>query len=144
MLRFAAGSMMESEDTARSDCTEPAEGPRFRAHARRRVRLAATLIHAEAGWEADLGVLNLGLGGACVELPERLSESRVTAAKGDSVRLAFITPDRWDPLVVPARVAWWVPPRPHVPGRAGLAFEYDSPESAMGVFQLLGGAAIED
>lgn len=136
--------MTQRDDTVRSEHSEPTEGARFRAHARRRVRVAATLADAAATWEADVRVVNLGLGGACVELPERMSAGRMSAAAGDTVRLAFITADRWDPLVVPARVAWWIAPRPAEPGRAGLAFEYDSPEAALGVFQLIGGETFDD
>lgn len=97
---------------------------RFRAHARKLVRLAAVLAHREKGWQRDVIVFDLGLGGACVEASDVLGV-------GDRVEVSFVTPDRWDPLQVPARVAWTAD------ARAGLAFEYASPESTWGVFELL-------
>ncbi|HSQ64106.1 MAG TPA: PilZ domain-containing protein [Polyangiaceae bacterium] len=82
---------------------------RFRAHARRPVRLAAVLAHPERGWQRDVIVFDLGLGGACVEAADVL-------AVGDKVQVSFVTAERWDPLQVPARVAW------RSSQRAGLAF----------------------
>jgi len=97
---------------------------RFRAHARQPVRLAAVLVHPERGWQRDVIVFDLGLGGACVESSEVLSV-------GDRVQVTFVTPDRWDPLNLQARVAW------RSSARAGLAFEYPSPEVTWGIFELL-------
>lgn len=73
-------------------------------------------------------MFDLGLGGACVEW------SGVIAV-GDRVQVSFVTADRWDPLQIPARVAW------ASQSRAGLAFEYASPESTWGIFELLVGSA---
>ena len=98
--------------------------PRFRAHARKLVRLAAVLAHRERGWQRDVIVFDLGLGGACVEGSEVLGV-------GDRVQVSFVTADRWDPLQIPARVAWTTP------ARAGLAFEHASPEATWGIFELL-------
>ena len=102
----------------------PTNKPRFRAHARQPVRLAAVLAHRERGWQRDVIVFDLGLGGACVEANEGIGV-------GDRVQVSFVTADRWDPLQIPARVAWTSS------ARAGLAFEYASPESTWGVFELL-------
>jgi len=88
------------------------------------VRLAAVLAHPERGWQRDVIVFDLGLGGACVEAADVL-------AVGDKVQVSFVTAERWDPLQVPARVAW------RSPQRAGLAFEHPSPEAAWGIFELL-------
>jgi hypothetical protein len=98
--------------------------PRFRAHARKPVRLAAVVAHRERGWQRDVIVFDLGLGGACVEASDALGV-------GDRVQVSFVTADRWDPLQLTARVAWTSD------ARAGLAFEYPSPESTWGVFELL-------
>lgn len=106
------------------DDADKPERPRFRAHARKAVRLAAILVHRDRGWQRDVIVFDLGLGGACVEGNDVL-------AVGDRVSVAFVTADRWDPLQIAARVAWVAQ------GRAGLAFEYASPESTWGVFELL-------
>ena len=102
------------------------EKPRFRAHARKAVRLAAVLAHRDRGWQRDVIVFDLGLGGACVESSDVLGV-------GDRVQVSFVTADRWDPLQIPARVAWTSQ------ARAGLAFEYSSPESTWGIFELLVG-----
>ena len=98
--------------------------PRFRAHARKPVRLAAVLAHRERGWQRDVIVFDLGLGGACVEGSDVLGV-------GDRVQVSFVTADRWDPLQIAARVAWTTQER------AGLAFEYSSPEATWGIFELL-------
>ena len=100
--------------------------PRFRAHERKAVRLAAVLAHRDRGWQRDVIVFDLGLGGACVEGSEVL-------AVGDRVQVTFVTPDRCDPLNLQARVAW------RSSARAGLAFEYSSPEVTWGIFELLTG-----
>ena len=108
--------------------------PRFRAHARKPVRLAAVLAHHERGWQRDVLVYDLGLGGACIEAV-RITPAGGGAGEalgvGDRVQVSFVTADRWDPLQLAARVAWTSN------ARAGLAFEYASPESTWGVFELL-------
>jgi Tfp pilus assembly protein PilZ len=88
------------------------------------VRLAAVLAHRERGWQRDVIVFDLGLGGACVEATDALGV-------GDRVQVTFVTAERWDPLQIPARVAWTTS------SRAGIAFEYASPESTWGIFELL-------
>ncbi len=107
-----------------SDPAGPTPKLRFRAYARRAVRLAAVLLHPERGWQRDVIVFDLGLGGACVESSDVLSV-------GDRVQVSFVTADRWDPLSLQARVAW------RSTTRAGLAFEYASPETTWGIFELL-------
>jgi len=106
-----------------------AQKPRFRAHARVPVRLAAVLSHRERGWQRDVVVFDLGLGGACVEAPS--TQHGASLGVGDSVQVSFVTAERWDPLQIPARVAWMTA------SRLGIAFEYASPESTWGVFELL-------
>ena len=107
-----------------ADEDPPQDKPRFRAHARKPVRLAAVLAHRERGWQRDVIVFDLGLGGACVEATDALGV-------GDRVQVTFVTAERWDPLQIPARVAWTTS------SRAGIAFEYASPESTWGIFELL-------
>jgi hypothetical protein len=86
------------------------------------------LSHRERGWQRDVIVFDLGLGGACVEA----SSAQVGGLLvGDRVQVSFITAERWDPLQVAARVAWMSA------ARAGIAFEYASPESTWGIFELL-------
>ena len=100
------------------------------------VRLAAVLSHRERGWQRDVIVFDLGLGGACVEAPFAWSgaaASQNALGVGDRVQVSFVMAERWDPLQIPARVAWTSQQR------AGIAFEYSSPESTWGVFELLTG-----
>lgn len=68
---------------------------------------------ATLGRPSVVRIVDLGLGGARIALPGELSA-------GLSVRLEVDTPDRWEPLVLDARVAW-------IRGQeAGLAFEHTS------------------
>ncbi len=92
------------------------------------MRLAAVLAHRDRGWQRDVIVFDLGLGGACVESSDVLGV-------GDKVQVSFVTAERWDPLQIAARVVWTSQTR------AGLAFEYASPESTWGVFELLSGGS---
>ena len=61
-------------------------------------------------------LLNLGLGGACVSVGAALDV-------GGVVTLEVTAPNLWDPLVVPATVAWlrW---EGRVTAHAGLAFNH--------------------
>jgi hypothetical protein len=103
----------------------------FRAHARRKVNLHAQVSHGAAGWERSLRVLDLALGGACVEVLDHV-------ATGDRLEVSFVTPDRWDPLILRARVIWASPSRGAQLARAGLVFEHAEPSQALGLMTLLG------
>ncbi len=70
----------------------------FRAFARRAVNLPATVTAGQAA-ARPARLVNLGLGGACIEATERLPV-------GSAVTLQVTAPNLWDPLVVPATVAW--------------------------------------
>ncbi|HEX7602313.1 MAG TPA: PilZ domain-containing protein [Polyangiaceae bacterium] len=102
----------------------------FRAHARRKVNLHAQVSHGAAGWERSLRVLDLALGGACLEVLDAV-------APGDRLEVSFVTPDRWDPLVLRARVIWMAISRGAELGRAGLVFEHSDPSQALGLLTLL-------
>jgi hypothetical protein len=102
----------------------------FRVHARRAIRLRASVIHRQDGWERDGQVLNLGLGGACVVL------AAAGLVSGDHVTISFLAPTLWDPLAFPARVAWTLTPEP-TDLRAGLAFEPTNPSTVYALFELL-------
>jgi len=111
-------------------------GPHFRAHARRPVRLKAMVSHSRAGWERDADVFDIGLGGACISASEPMSE-------GDRVAVAFVAPSLWDPLLIPARVAWYDPGRGLDPARAGVAFDHVGEAEIMALFELVGTLAFE-
>lgn len=85
-------------------------------------------------------MLDLHIAGAGVETDEPLTA-------GDRLTIAFATPTRWDPLVVSAVVAWAHPlrpkqevdvlGRPKQAARAGLAFDYETPEATLAMFEML-------
>jgi PilZ domain len=104
----------------------PRSGP-FRAHARRAVRLRALLTHVQHGWQRQVAVENVGLGGACVVVDEPL-------APGDTVTLSFTAPTLWDPLVLRARVAWIATTDAK---RAGLAFDHKSADGVFALYELI-------
>jgi hypothetical protein len=88
----------------------------FRAMARRPVSLPARIADERnaTAWAARL--VDLGLGGACVELAEPLSE-------GVRVKLLIDAPHLWDPLELEAKVAWSRAGAGTTPNRAGVRFE---------------------
>jgi PilZ domain len=110
---------------------------RFRAHARRKVRLRGVLWHPRAGWQREADVADLGLGGACVRLLETLTV-------GDRVTLSLVAPTLWDPLAIPGRIAWVGPVTRLEPARAGMAFEPKDAASMFALFELMGTLAYED
>jgi hypothetical protein len=79
----------------------------FRALGRKRQRLSARISEANGGsippGDAPLGaeglVVDLGLGGACLELSERYEAGR-------ELRVLLQLPGLWDPLELSAEVAW--------------------------------------
>ncbi len=103
----------------------------FRAHARRPLRSKATLLHQGQGWDRDALVVNVGFGGACIEVPEPL-------ALGDRVTLSLVAPNLWDPLLVSGQVAWVRPGQGMTPTTAGVAFELVHPTTLWALFEMLG------
>jgi hypothetical protein len=103
----------------------------FRAHGRRAVRLDVTVesgrAHGPSTFNAAL--IDISLAGAGLELEHAL-------VPGERVRISIATPTLWDPLVVPATVAWSRPLAPAL-ARAGVRFEHESPESAFATWEML-------
>jgi hypothetical protein len=87
----------------------------FRAFARRAIQLPAT-VSTPADGPKPARLVNLGLGGACVSVSAGLDV-------GSVVTLEVNAPNLWDPLVVPATVAWirW---EGRSAAHAGLAFNH--------------------
>lgn len=93
-----------------------------------------------AGWERSGTVIDIHLAGAGLETDEPL-------VAGDRISVAFATPTLWDPLVLTAVVAWAHPPRatnevdalgrPRMSARAGLAFDYPTPDATLAMFEML-------
>lgn len=74
----------------------------FRAGSRQAVSLAGALHGAEANleaWQRDVRVVDLGLGGACLEAPDPV-------AQDTAIELVLDTPHLWDPLTLTGVVAW--------------------------------------
>ncbi len=118
----------------------------FRIHGRHEVDLSAVVEqddhpddrHAagDSSHEGPSGggprsrIVNLSLGGACVEVAVPLST-------GAALTLEILAPTLWDPLVLRGRVVWSRADR-GAPLRAGLCFEPTSPSRAFALFELLG------
>jgi hypothetical protein len=56
---------------------------------------------------------------------------------GDRITVSFLAPTLWDPLALPARVAWVREGTPTEALAAGLAFEATDPESIFALFELV-------
>jgi hypothetical protein len=102
----------------------------FRAHPRRAVRLRAVLSRPADNWQREARVHDLSLGGAGVAVHEAL-------AQGERMTVSFLAPSLWDPLALPARVAWVRTPKEGELARAGLAFEPKDPAFVFALFELV-------
>ncbi len=97
-----------------------------------------TLRGERTAWERTAIVLDVHIAGAGIETDEPL-------VPGDRVTVAFAT--RWDPLIISAVVAWAHPlrtkeevdllGRPKQSARSGLAFDYQTPEATLAMFEML-------
>jgi hypothetical protein len=94
------------------------------------------LSHPRAGWERDADVFDIGLGGACLSASEPV-------APGDRLSVAFVAPTLWDPLLIPARVAWYRAPTGLDGARVGVAFDHASAGSALALFELVASLAYD-
>jgi PilZ domain len=109
--------------------TAQRENRRFRALARKRVSLAATLSHAHAGWRLEARVTDLSLGGARIQLTSK------ALSEGDRVKLSLATPTLWDPIELTAVVAWQRVDGDHV--SAGVWFDNQHEDDLLSLFDLL-------
>ena len=119
----------------------PGHAPHFRAYERRALRLAISLVGQRSGSERQATIVDMSLAGAGLETEDPL-------VPGERVDLAFATPTMWDPLVLSGVVAWALPARvtaevdalgrARTVARAGVAFEYPSPEHVLAMFEMLG------
>jgi hypothetical protein len=109
----------------------------FRAHARRRVDLDATLRGRDGGFSHDARVRDLGLGGACVEIADAQGGA-LGVEREAVVTLEVMAPTLWDPLLLAGRIAWVRRGAQGRPARAGVRFEHREPAALYALFQLLG------
>lgn len=101
----------------------------FRAHGRRQVDLTASLQKPPVEGTQRIRIVNLSLGGACIEGGESFG-------KGASVMLEIVAPTLWDPLVLRGRVVWTSEPTGPSP-RAGLHFEHRESSLTFALYELL-------
>jgi hypothetical protein len=93
-----------------------------------------------SAWERNATVVDIHLAGAGIETDEPL-------VPGERVSVSFATPTLWDPLVLSAVVAWAHPLKPKneldafgrqkASARAGLAFDYPTPDATFAMFEML-------
>lgn len=88
-------------------------------------------------WSSSALVVDLALGGACVEL-DHAPELRLDGV----VALVVHAPSLWDPLALRARVAW-IRRDGEVKTRLGLRFEHLEQGGLYALFQLLGAQSFE-
>jgi len=108
---------------------KPIEHTHFRAAARHPVNLVGALRANDALWNRDVRVLDLGLGGACVEAPD-------SVPAGTPVELVLEAPHLWDPLTLIGSVAW----EQTVKGagaQLGVRFEHATGKSVRTLTELL-------
>lgn len=108
----------------------PVPRPHFRLFARRSAQLPA-LLSSSADGVRDARVLDVGLGGACVETTAGLGP-------GAQVTLEINTPNLWDPLVMDGAIAWVTDASQEGIARAGIRFEPGRPGGLRALVELLG------
>ncbi len=110
----------------------------FRAHGRGNVNLPASLRDENRTILEEARIRNLGLGGACVELPQFSPVEAALLRVDGALILEVMAPSLWDPLLLRGRVAWCRKAVPDRPARAGVRFEHPDQGSLFALFQLLG------
>jgi hypothetical protein len=110
----------------------------FRALARRAVGGAARVVVLGDSSAAELParVVDLGLGGACLELPRLIPE-------GAGVRVSLEAPHLWEPLLVTGQVAWSQPVETRSAARVGIRFETASGATLRALVELLEAEAFD-
>jgi hypothetical protein len=108
----------------------------FRALARRPVSLLATLIGSEESWAEEVNVVDIGLGGAGLLV-------RRPVVAGTSIQLEMVSPNLWDPLVVPGSVRWACQADERGVTRLGLRFEPTSGGQVRALADLIASTAYE-
>ena len=96
----------------------------FRAYPRQSTRVTMS-ARLDGGTAPPVRIIDVSMGGAGVR-------TGATLDVGARVELVLQVPNRWDPLVLPARVAW------AKGDRAGLAFEHRDDADVYALFEMLG------
>jgi Tfp pilus assembly protein PilZ len=106
----------------------------FRSIARRPVSLRAHVTSDTGAAGIAASVVNLGLGGACLETHEAFAE-------GQRVCIQLFAPNLWDPLLLDAQVAWQQPTG--AANRVGLRFEHYSGSMLLALVDLIASNAYQ-
>jgi hypothetical protein len=107
----------------------------YRALARRPVSLPAVVTSEDDLWELSATVVDLGLGGARLEVQGELG-------LGSPVRLTVVSPNLWDPLVLHGQVAWTNEPDSSPPV-AGIRFAHASGATLRALVDLIASHGFE-
>ena len=105
----------------------------YRIHDRRVVRLDARVRFPASTLAYDARVVDIGLGGACVELTRFVDDVR----SGDRLAISFQAPTLWDPLEMHAQAVWARSASLELPLRVGVRFEHGGPRSTLALFELI-------
>ena len=108
----------------------------FRSLARRPVSLRATIEVKPDTTGSGATLVDLGLGGACVETSAGLSV-------GQQVCVQLVAPNLWDPLRLEGEVAWQRPGEAGDRVRVGLRFKHDSSAPLLALVELIASNAYE-
>lgn len=109
---------------------------RFRTSARRRVDMPVSIRTDKDRVDRPATMLDLSLEGACLELREAL-------VPGVNVTLEIRTPTLWDPLQLPAQVAWAHWNAETGVARVGIRFQHGSASPLFSLFELLASQGFE-
>jgi hypothetical protein len=101
----------------------------FRSISRRPVSLRASVTTDSGAVGLPAIVMDLGLGGTCLQMARPLSE-------GQRLCIQLLAPNLWDPLLLDGRVAWQ---RPAAGGamRVGVRFDHTSGATLMALVELI-------
>jgi PilZ domain len=100
----------------------------FRAFARRPVGLSAVISRGDGSWKRPARLLDLGLGGTCLETLEAIPN-------GTALSLAVEAPHLWDPLFLEGEVVWLQPLASAA--RVGVRFYHRSGRTLRTLSELL-------
>lgn len=102
----------------------------FRAYGRRKVRLNTQIRADDSNWRREGVIVNLGVGGACIELPDPVPPGTVLV-------LLINAPNLWDALQLEARVTWSELLDPRGLTRAGVEFTHGTGRGLTPLVELL-------
>ena len=101
----------------------------FRAFARRPVGLSAIVSRGDGSWKRPARLIDLGLGGACMEMLE-------SVPRGTAISLSVEAPHLWDPLFLQGEVVW-LEPIEGAAARLGVRFFHRSGRTLRLLTELL-------